>query len=306
LLQEEVRLVRLSFSLDDKNEYLSDPETPPQIVSLGKYGNKEGFYSGAKKMIAVIRPTTTDYKKYWRFMVGDGDIYVVEAVESEDGGKMQLKVRHRTHQRNLTAVIAMGEDFIYGLSDGYHELTKTNAGVTEKGDYHIPALYCIDGGQQLKRQIDNTTMIRDSLCGMAVSINCNANWDRFAYLRNYDVMELIPIPHTNIIEFIGMPPTRQILASRHEKGTFTILRINGDVMTWSVLNAKMVKDNKPIDFTEYLSAGGVQRNLADFKLTDDPIQTFEEHTFSVIKYNPKASLDKKGALPNTGRTKRPL
>jgi len=80
-------------------------------------------------MMAVIRPSETDYKENWRFMVGDGDIYVVEAVEAEtedggeDGGELQLKVRHRTNGWNLTAVIAMGEDFIYGLSDGYHEET---------------------------------------------------------------------------------------------------------------------------------------------------------------------------------------
>jgi len=62
-------------------------------------------------------------------------------------------------------------------------------------------------------------------------------------------MELIPIPHTNMIEFIGMPPTSQILASRHEKGTFTIFTCNGEVMTWSVLTAKQVKDNQFVDIS---------------------------------------------------------
>lgn len=105
------------------------------------------------------------------------------------------------------------------------------------------------------------------------------------YIRNFDFLELIPIAHTNIIEFVGMPPSAHIIATRHEKGTFTILTYNSEVMTWSVLNAKQVKDIQFVDLSKYLSTNGIERTIVDFQVTDDPTLKFKDYDLSIIKYN---------------------
>jgi len=146
LIQEESRIIRVRFTLDEQNKYIPHKD-PPMIVSLGKHDNKEGIYSGAKNTIAIIRPSAPGYKKTHRFIVGDGDIQVVEYVKpEEEGDKIEFKVRHRTNEWNLTAVIAIGSDFIYALTDGFFENSKQGEGEFEKGRFHKPSLYFIDGG----------------------------------------------------------------------------------------------------------------------------------------------------------------
>lgn len=72
----------------------------------------------------------------------------------------------------------------------------------------------------------------------------NGNQDRYAYLRDYSGIELLPLPHTNMIEFIGMPDKDDILLSREEQGTFTVLTNGGKIMAWSAVTAKQVFNQK--------------------------------------------------------------
>lgn len=49
---------------------------------------------------------------------------------------------------------------------------------------------------------------------------------------------MIPIPHRNTINFIGIGPKDDYLIWRHSGGTFTALSKNGKLNIWSVATGK--------------------------------------------------------------------
>lgn len=64
--------------------------------------------------------------------------------------------------------------------------------------------------------------------------------DRFSYIQDYSTIAVIPFPHLNLINFIGMDLKREYVAWREQKGFFTALDRRGEIRTWSLASGKLM------------------------------------------------------------------
>lgn len=63
---------------------------------------------------------------------------------------------------------------------------------------------------------------------------------RLSFLQNYDTILMLPHPHLNIINFIGMGQKHEYKMWRQKNGFFTVLDRRGELLTWSMLTGKLL------------------------------------------------------------------
>jgi len=151
---------------------------------------------------------------------------------------------------------------------------------------HQPGLYCLDGLSLITDQLNHFLLLRDTMGGVNSEIQVNASWDRFAFIRHYNMIELLPVAHSNIIEFIGFPAPTQIFSVREERGTFSIFTVYGELMSWSLLTGKEVMKKKNyLQEVEKFLCWKHDRKLADFSPQEDsPGQKFEDFSVQLLKH----------------------
>lgn len=54
---------------------------------------------------------------------------------------------------------------------------------------------------------------------------------------------MVPVPHRNTINFLGMQPKSNYIIWRESNGMFTALDFNGVIRTWIVSTGKTTKSN---------------------------------------------------------------
>ena len=64
--------------------------------------------------------------------------------------------------------------------------------------------------------------------------------DRFSFLKNYDAIVVMPFPHLNTINCVGMGQKHNYLMWREKNGFFTALDKTGSLQTWSLLTGKQL------------------------------------------------------------------
>ena len=64
--------------------------------------------------------------------------------------------------------------------------------------------------------------------------------DRFSFIQDYNTIVMMPHPHLNIINCVGMGQKHDYLMWRRKNGFFTALDKLGNLLTWSLLNGKLL------------------------------------------------------------------
>ena len=64
--------------------------------------------------------------------------------------------------------------------------------------------------------------------------------DRFSFVQDYNTIVMMPHPHLNIINCVGMGQKHEYLMWRRKNGFFTALDKLGKLLTWSLLNGKLL------------------------------------------------------------------
>ena len=76
--------------------------------------------------------------------------------------------------------------------------------------------------------------------GQSSLMNKSKFSNRFSFLQSYDNIIVIPFPHLNLINFIGMGQKNEYLMWRAKNGFFTALDKRNQLLTWSMLSGKML------------------------------------------------------------------
>ena len=74
--------------------------------------------------------------------------------------------------------------------------------------------------------------------------------DRLAYQEDYNTITVIPLPHINGVNFIGMGNKHDYLIWREKRGFFTALDRKGELSTWSNLTGKLLYSIKQTEHTD--------------------------------------------------------
>ena len=64
--------------------------------------------------------------------------------------------------------------------------------------------------------------------------------DRLSFVSNYNTITVLPYPHQNIINVVGMSQKHEYLIWRQKNGFFTALDNQGELSTWSLLSGKLL------------------------------------------------------------------
>lgn len=63
---------------------------------------------------------------------------------------------------------------------------------------------------------------------------------RFSFISNFDHLTVIPIPHLNVMNCIGMGSKTDYLIWREKNGFFTALDKNSNLFTWSITSGQLL------------------------------------------------------------------
>ena len=64
--------------------------------------------------------------------------------------------------------------------------------------------------------------------------------DRFSFIENYNSIAVVPFPHLNLINCVGMGQKHEYLIWREKNGFFTALDKSGQLLTWSLITGKLL------------------------------------------------------------------
>ena len=76
--------------------------------------------------------------------------------------------------------------------------------------------------------------------GLSTLIDHNQYSDRLSFIQSFHNLVVIPLPHLNIVNCIGMKNKHNYAVWREKNGFFTALDKTGDLITWSLLTGKLL------------------------------------------------------------------
>jgi len=180
-------------------------------------------------------------------IIADGDLWVLEKLPIEDEEEkdpvIQLKLVQRTYDMNISYANCVSHNYVYVLTNGFYQ-EKIKGASVQRGKFEKAGLYCIILDSPNFHEAFNKIQIRETLAGANSKIAVTADKARFAYLHDYNLIELLPVSDSNMITFIGLPDSEDMLIQREENGTFTAFTRFGDIMSWSVVTGMEVFDTK--------------------------------------------------------------
>ena len=89
-------------------------------------------------------------------------------------------------------------------------------------------------GKVLKYKIFST------VGGQADLINKSLFSNRFTFVKNFNKLFIIPFPHVNLVDCIGMTKKSDYLIWREKNGFFTALDKYSNLRTWSLVSGKFL------------------------------------------------------------------
>lgn len=108
---------------------------------------------------------------------------------------------------------------------------KCNSGVKL---FCVKSLFCLEENQNL-RFID----IESTIASNKNFIDFSEDNQRCIYMKNYDMVHIIPPLHRSTISFIGMRPRDRYLAVNKIENKFLALDKNNRITTWNSLSGKL-------------------------------------------------------------------
>ena len=68
--------------------------------------------------------------------------------------------------------------------------------------------------------------------------------NRLSFLQSYDSIVMIPFPHFNLMDCVGMGHKSEYMIWREKNGFFTALDRRSNLLTWSMITGKMLYREK--------------------------------------------------------------
>ena len=102
-----------------------------------------------------------------------------------------------------------------------------------------PGLYIYDFSRLIDGFVE-VHWLRDALVGANDFIDFDLVTQTIAFIKNYQRICLIPLPHRNTIKFYGMGKKSDYLIWREQNGTFSALDRKLRMTTWSTVNGKII------------------------------------------------------------------
>ena len=100
-------------------------------------------------------------------------------------------------------------------------------------------LYVYDTSMLLNGRIEKYR-VAEAIGGVCPHLEDSTFDDRLSFLQDYHTIVVLPFPHLNLINMVGMGQRHEYLIWRDKNGFFTALDKQGELQTWSLLTGKLL------------------------------------------------------------------
>ena len=127
--------------------------------------------------------------------------------------------------------------------------------------------------------------------GVCNQIDINRYSNRLSFVMDYNKLAVIPFPHLNLINCVGMSSKHQYMIWREKAGFFTALDCHNKLLTWSLLTGKLLysedqSENKDAN-SEVMEKYEVYRSdETDINYTQN-FYDMEEYSLTLLKSKEK-------------------
>jgi len=93
----------------------------------------------------------------------------------------------------------------------------------------------------------------DTLAGVNGLIDFSIENNRLSYMVDYQTIQIVPILHRNVVNFMGMLDRHHYIATKRIKDKFMALDTRGFITCWSCVTGKLESQNivKNLDLSGY-------------------------------------------------------
>jgi hypothetical protein len=102
-----------------------------------------------------------------------------------------------------------------------------------------PGFYIYDVNQLFQGRLE-FYRLSSAIGGVCNQIDNSAFSDRFSFMKDYNSLTVIPFPHLNLINFVGMGQKHEYLLWREKNGFFTALDSDANLLTWSIPTGRLL------------------------------------------------------------------
>lgn len=150
-------------------------------------------------------------------------------------------------------------------------------------------------------QIENY-LLAPAVVGLSSYIDFSDFSQRLSYFTSFEKISMLPFPHRNTINFIGMGNKEEYLIWREKGGFFTGLHKSGELRIWSLGSGKFIGSKKKTDIPEErcpnkVNVSSIYDQYEIYQGHPDDtcymrgFQNFEEHSLQLlIKKEPETIL----------------
>ena len=164
----------------------------------------------------------------------------------------EMRIRLVFEGLNIRSCQEVHQGYLYTISDSVKFaplITKyegESAGETEKQEnfkFESSGLYVYDLAALCKGMI-KSYRLAPSTAGQSSLVSKSKFGNRLCFLQSYNNIMVIPFPHVNLIELIGMGQKNEYMIWREKDGFFTALDKRSHLLTWSLITGKMLYEEK--------------------------------------------------------------
>ena len=101
----------------------------------------------------------------------------------------------------------------------------------------MSGFYAIDLAKLLEGKVEKYKVSK-AIGGVCSFVDNSKFSDRFSFIKDYNTISVIPFPHLNLINCIGMGQKHEYSIWREKNGFFTALDSHGTLNTWALSTGK--------------------------------------------------------------------
>ena len=159
-----------------------------------------------------------------------------------------LKLQTKIKGLNIRASFDVHQEYMYLIHDMITEpwtVIDPEGGETkeEVSVYDRAGFYIVDLHRLVKGKVEKYKLL-NAIGGFCNCIDRSIFSSRLSILQSFDQLTVVPFPHLNLIDFVGMELKSHYLIWREYNGFFSALTNENILTTWSLINGKNLYSEK--------------------------------------------------------------
>ena len=200
-----------------------------------------------------------------------------------------MKLRFTVTGLQIRKCTDVHQGYLYSINDN----TTVPYTVKDADDCIVPqpdwksspsGLYVMDLQRLFEGKVERYKLAT-TIGGYANALDDSKFSDRFSFISSFDSISVIPFPHMNVLNCVGMGLKHEYLIWRQNDGFFTALDGKSNLHTWSTISGKMLYSQKQLGSASHDMVDNYEvyrSDIYDTTYTQD-FYNLKDYSISLIK-----------------------